>query len=57
MFNLFRKKSAVEKLEIQYRKLLEESYKLSTIDRKLSDAKQAEAEEVLKQIEIAKDNN
>lgn len=57
MFNLFRKKSAVEKLEIKYRKLLEESYKLSTIDRKLSDAKQAEAEEVLKQIEIAKDNN
>lgn len=51
MFNLFKKKSKLEKLEIEYRKLLEESYKLSTSNRKLSDTKAAEAAEILKRIE------
>lgn len=39
------------KLEKQYKKLLEESYRLSTTDRAKSDKVRAEAEEVIKQIE------
>jgi hypothetical protein len=51
MFNLFRKKSKIEVLEKQYNKLLKESYKLSTISRKASDEKAAEADRLLKEIE------
>ena len=51
MFGLFKKKTEKEKLEEQYRKLMEESFNLSKIDRKASDAKVAEAEAVLKKIE------
>ena len=54
MFNFFKKKTEVEKLEIKYKKLLEASYKLSHTNRKESDNKMAEAEEVLKQIEAIK---
>ncbi|MBL3658959.1 Lacal_2735 family protein [Fulvivirga sediminis] len=57
MFSFFKKKSKVEKLEIQYKKLLEESYKLSHSNRKESDNKRAEAEEILKQIESLTNNN
>lgn len=56
MFKFFKKKSKLEKLQDEYKKLLEESYKLSTSNRSLSDAKQAEAQLVLKQIEILKEN-
>jgi len=48
---LFSRKSPKEKLEERYRSLMEESYKLSTVDRKRSDAVRAEAEEVLRQLE------
>jgi len=51
MFGLFKKKSEVEKLTEKRAKLLEESFKLSKIDRSASDAKIAEAEEISKQIE------
>ena len=51
MFGLFKKKSPVEKLQDEYKKLMEESYRLSTTDRKASDLKRAEADKVLKQIE------
>lgn len=54
MFGLFKKKSPVEKLEERYRKLLEESYQLSRIDRTKGDAKMAEADAVLKEIEALK---
>ena len=50
MFGLFKKKTHVEKLELQYKKLLEEAYKLSTTNRKMSDLKTSEANEILKQI-------
>ena len=50
MFGLF-KKDPIEKLQTQYRNLLESSFKLSTTDRKSSDLKRAEAEEVLRDIE------
>lgn len=55
MFNLFKKKSKLEKLQEQYRKLLEESYQLSTSNRTASDEKAYEAEQVLKQIEALKE--
>lgn len=51
MFGLFGKTSSKSKLEKQYKKLLEDSYRLSTIDRAKSDKVRAEAEEVIKQIE------
>ena len=54
MFNFFKKKTEVEKLEIKYKKLLEASYKLSHTNRKESDNKMEEADEVLKHIEALK---
>jgi hypothetical protein len=51
MFGLFKKKSEKEKLQDQYKKLLKEAHTLSTTNRKLSDEKIFEAEEVMKQLE------
>ncbi len=51
MFGLFKKKSEKEKLQDQYKKLLEETHKLSTTNRKMSDQKAYEADEIMKQIE------
>ncbi|MGB5238975.1 MAG: Lacal_2735 family protein [Flavobacteriaceae bacterium] len=51
MFNFFRKKSEKEILQEKYRKLMEESHKLSHTNRKLADDKVFEAEEVLKKLE------
>ena len=51
MFGLFKKKSEEEKLQEKYKKLLEESYKLSHSNRAASDQKAAEADAILKQIE------
>ena len=47
----FSRKSEKEKLQEKYQKLVNEAYKLSHTDRKASDLKTAEADEVLKQIE------
>lgn len=52
--NLFKKKSEVDKLNNKYKKLLADAHRLSIINRKESDNKYAEAEEVLKQIEALK---
>jgi len=46
MFGLFKKKSEKEMLQEKYKALMEESYKLSTVDRMKSDEKRAEADEV-----------
>lgn len=54
MFNLFKKKSALEKLQEQYEKLSKEAFQLSKTDRTKSDEKTAEAEAVLKQIDALK---
>lgn len=54
MLRFFKKKSHLEKLEEQYKKLLEESYKLSHTNRQESDRKKALAEEILQQIELLK---
>ncbi len=51
MFGLFKKKSEKEKLQEKYQKLQKESFNLSTTNRKLSDQKAFEAEEVMKQLE------
>lgn len=51
MFGLFKKKSEKEKLENQYEKLLRESYLLSSTNRKMSDQKTFEANEIMKKIE------
>ncbi len=55
MIRLFRKRSEREILEIKYKSLLEESYKLSTSNRRESDLMRAKAEEVLKSIERLKE--
>ena len=49
MFGLFKNPKA--KLEQKYQKLLQEAFRLSHIDRKKSDLKTAEAEEVRKAID------
>ena len=54
MFGLFRKKSEIEKLENKYDQLLKEAYTLSRTNRRLSDSKTAEANEVLKQVDLVK---
>lgn len=51
MFGLFKKKSEKEKLQEQYAALLKEAHRLSTTNRKMSDQKAFEAEEIMKQIE------
>ncbi|MHA7865458.1 Lacal_2735 family protein [Flagellimonas marinaquae] len=54
MLRLFRKKSEKEKLQTQYEKLMKEAHGLSTSNRKLSDQKTYEAEEVMKKLEKLK---
>jgi len=51
MFGLFKKKSPIDKLQAEYKNLMEQSFQLSTTDRSASDAKRAEAEEIAKKIE------
>ena len=40
-----------EKLQAKYNKLMQEAYDLSTVDRKKSDQKRAEAEEIGRQLD------
>lgn len=56
MFGLFKKKSEVDRLYDKYEKLMAESHRLSTSNRTASDAKVAEAEEVLRRIAELKSN-
>ena len=51
MFGLFKKKTPLEKLEEKYQKLLKEAFDLSKTNRSASDAKYAEADDVLKEME------
>lgn len=57
MFGLFKKKSETEKLDSKYRKLLAEAHELSATNRRLSDSKMEEANEILNQIEGLKENH
>ncbi|WP_157814157.1 Lacal_2735 family protein [Olleya sp. Bg11-27] len=54
MFGLFKKKSEKDKLYDQYQKLTKEAHGLSSTNRKLSDQKVYEAEEIMKQLEKLK---
>jgi hypothetical protein len=54
MFGLFKKQSEEDKLRKQYKKLMDESYRLSTTDRKLSDIKRQEAEAIMDQLDELK---
>ena len=56
MFNLFKKKSKVQKLEDNYKKLMQEWHKYSSINRSKSDEKFAEAQKILEEIESLKNN-
>lgn len=51
MFGIFKKKTAIEKLQEKYNKLMEEAFKLQSINRKDSDQKYLEADIILKKIE------
>ena len=54
MFGLFKKKSEKDMLYEQYQKLTKEAHSLSTTNRKLSDQKAYEAEEIMKKLEKLK---
>lgn len=56
MFGLFKKKSEAEKLQEKYKKLMEDAFKLQSINRSDSDAKYLEADNVLKKIDALKTN-
>jgi chaperonin cofactor prefoldin len=51
MFNLFKKTNPADRLMKTYKRLQEEAFQLSRTDRKAADAKLAEAEAILREIE------
>ncbi len=55
MFGFLKKKTEKQKLIEEHKQLLEESFRLSKTDRKASDAKQLEAQELLKKIDTLRD--
>ena len=55
MFGFFKKKSEADKLQEKYKKVMEEGYKLQSINRTDSDTKYKEADDILKEIEALKD--
>ncbi|MCT4582888.1 MAG: Lacal_2735 family protein [Flavobacteriales bacterium] len=50
MFHFFKKKTNLEKLEVKYKKCLEEAFLLAQVNRTKSDEKYKEAEEIAQQI-------
>lgn len=55
MLGLFRKKSRKERLELEYKKLMEQGFKLQSINRTESDKMYQEAQKVLDQIDTIED--
>jgi len=51
MFGLFKKKTELEKLQGQYKKLMKDAFDLSKTNRSESDTKYAAADKIQKQIE------
>ena len=51
MFGLFKRKTEKEKLTEEYQKLMKEAFELSKTNRKASDEKYAQADEVQKKLE------
>ena len=56
MFGIFRKKTKIEKLQLKYKSVMNEAYNLSKTNRKQSDEKYFEADQIFKKIEILKKN-
>jgi len=54
MFNLFKKKSKLEILNEEYKKLMKKSHELSAVNRAESDKYYAKADKVLSEIEKLK---
>ena len=52
MFGLFKKKSEVEKLHEEYKKIMQEAFKLQSINRSESDQKYLEADNILKKTKL-----
>ena len=52
MFGIFKKKTQKEKLLTLYKKKKEEAFILSKIDRRKSDEKEKEANEILEALEV-----
>ena len=57
MFGLFKKKSKMNILEEKHKRILKEAYDLSTVDRKKSHLKYAEADAVSLEIEALQKEN
>ena len=51
MFGIFKRKTEKEKLLARYKKIKEEAYRLSKIDRRKSDEKEKEANDILDAID------
>jgi len=51
MLGLFKKKSPADKLRAEYKKLMEEAFRLSKTDRTAADLKTAEADKIMTQLE------
>jgi len=51
MFGLFKKKSDIDLLYEKYNKLMADAHKLMAVNRKQSDAKYAEAQDIMDQID------
>ena len=47
MFGIFKRKTEKEKLLVRYKKIKDEAYRLSKIDRRKSDEKEKEANDIL----------
>lgn len=56
MFSIFKSKSEKEKLQKKYESLMKEWHALSNVNRKESDKKYAEAQEILDKIDRLKSN-
>ena len=51
MFGLFKRKTEIEKLQDQYKKLMKEGFGLQSVNRSASDQKYLEADQILKKID------
>ena len=54
ILNIFKSKTPIEKLEEKYKKTLNEAFELSKTNRTASDAKYAEANRIIHEIESLK---
>ena len=51
MFGIFKRKTEKEKLLVRYKKVKDEAYRLSKVDRRKSDEKEKEANDILDAID------